>query len=67
MEGFDKEVCRRLPLAEAALRMLDYVCQEEFLQEVFAKHHGRSYEDLITFAMMGVRSRNMATPAEMLA
>jgi len=52
MEGFDKEVCRRLPLAEAALRMLDYVCQEEFLQEVFAKHHGRSYEDLITFAMM---------------
>ena len=32
MEGFDKEVCRRLPLAEAALRMLDYVCQEEFLQ-----------------------------------
>ena len=32
MEGFDKEVCRRLPLAEAALRMLDYVCQEEFLE-----------------------------------
>ena len=24
MEGFDKEVCRRLPLAEAALRMLDF-------------------------------------------
>ena len=52
MEGFDKEVCRRLPLAEAALRMLDYVCQEEFLEAVFAKHHGRSYEDLITFTMM---------------
>jgi len=52
MEGFDKEVCRRLPLAEAALRMLDYVCQEEFLQAVFAKHHGRSYEDLLTFAMV---------------
>jgi len=52
MEGFDKEVCRRLPLAEAALRMLDYVCQEEFLQAVFAKHHGRSYEDLLTFSML---------------
>jgi IS4 transposase len=52
MEGFDKEVCRRLPLAEAALRMLDYVCQEEFLQTVFAKHHGRSYEDLLTFGTL---------------
>jgi IS4 transposase len=52
MEGFDKEVCRRLPLAEAALRMLDYVCQEEFLEEVFAQHRGRSYEDVLTFSML---------------
>ncbi|MCY2992905.1 MAG: hypothetical protein NTY19_34240 [Planctomycetota bacterium] len=42
MEGFDKEVCRRLPLAEVALRILDYVCQEEFLEAVFVRHHGRS-------------------------
>ncbi len=66
MEGLDKEVCRRFPLAEAALRMLDYVCREEFLQVVFAKHHGRSYEDLLTFAMV-VRlvniSRLALTPA----
>jgi hypothetical protein len=52
MEGFDKEVCRRLPLAEAALRMLDYVCREEFLEAVFARHHGRSYEDVLTFATL---------------
>jgi hypothetical protein len=52
MEGFDKEVCRRLPLAEAALRMLDYVCQEKFLKEVFAQHRGRSYEDVLTFATL---------------
>jgi IS4 transposase len=52
MEGFDKEVCRRLPLAEAALRMLDYVCQEEFLTSVFARHRGRSYEDVLTFATL---------------
>ena len=52
MEGFDKEVCRRLPLAEAALRMLDYVCQEEFLKRVFAEHHGRSYEDVLTFGTL---------------
>jgi IS4 transposase len=52
MEGFDKEVCRRLPLAEAALRMLDYVCHEQFLEGVFARHHGRSYDDVISFAML---------------
>lgn len=52
MEGFDKEVCKRLPLAEAALRMLDYVCQEEFLETVFEKHHGRSYDDVLTFATL---------------
>lgn len=52
MEGFDKEVCRRLPLAEAALRMLDYVCREDFLETVFAAHRGRSYEDVLTFATL---------------
>jgi IS4 transposase len=52
MEGFDKEVCRRLPLAEAALRMLDYVCHEEFLEGVFTRHHGRSYEDVLKFATL---------------
>ena len=52
MEGFDKEVCRRLPLAEAALRILDYVCQEEFLEAVFVRHHGRSYEDVLAFATL---------------
>ena len=52
MEGFDKEVCRRLPLAEAALRMLDYVCEKEFLEAVFSQHRGRSYEDVLTFATL---------------
>jgi IS4 transposase len=52
MDGFDKEVCRRLPLAEAALRMLDYVCQDEFLESVFAKHRGRSYEDILKFSTL---------------
>ena len=52
MEGFDMEVCRRLPLAEAALRMLDYVCREDFLAEVFTQHRGRSYQDVLTFATL---------------
>jgi hypothetical protein len=52
MEDFDKEVCRRLPLAEAALRMLDYALSEGFLETVFKQHRGRSYEDMITFAAL---------------
>jgi hypothetical protein len=50
MEGFDKEVCRRLPLGEAVLRMFGFVCREGFLQGVFERHRGRSYEDVITFS-----------------
>jgi hypothetical protein len=52
MEGFDKEVCRRLPLAEAVLRILDYVYQEEFLEEIFDRYRGRSYEDIIGFPLL---------------
>lgn len=49
MDGFDREVCRRLPLGEAVLRMFDFVCREEFLEGVFERHRGRSYEDVIAF------------------
>ena len=35
MEGFAKEVCKRLPLGEAALRFFDFISQEGFLKEVF--------------------------------
>lgn len=51
MEGFDKEVCKRLPLGEAVLRLFDFVCQEEFLQEVFERHRGRSYGKVIHFPL----------------
>jgi hypothetical protein len=51
MDGFDKEVCKRLPLGEAVLRLFDFVCEEEFLQGVFDRHRGRSYEDVITFPL----------------
>lgn len=51
MEGFGKQVATRLPLGEAVLRMFDFVCQEEFLDSVFERHRGRSYEDEITFPL----------------
>jgi Transposase DDE domain len=49
--AFDREACRRLPLAEAAWRLLDFVTQDEFLAGVFARHRGHSYEDLISFPL----------------
>ena len=51
MEGFAKEVCKRLPLGEAVLRLFEFVTQEDFLNEVFDRHRGRSYESLIGFPL----------------
>jgi hypothetical protein len=51
MEGFAKEVCKRLPLGEASLRLFDFITQEDFLRDVFERHRGRSYEDVIRFPL----------------
>jgi hypothetical protein len=48
---FDREVCRRLPLAEACFRLLDFVTHDDFLAGVFNRHRGRSYEDTISFPL----------------
>jgi hypothetical protein len=49
--AFDREVCRRLPLAEACFRLLDFVTDDDFLAGVFARHRGRSYEEVISFPL----------------
>lgn len=48
---FDLEAATRLPLADAALRLLDFVTEEQFLNGVFERHRGRSYEDTISFPL----------------
>jgi hypothetical protein len=48
---FDREACRRLPLAEACLRLLAFVTDADFLQGVFDRHHGRSYQRDISFPL----------------
>lgn len=48
--SFDTEVCRRLPLADATLHLLDYVADASFLAALFERHRGRSYERQIVFA-----------------
>jgi hypothetical protein len=52
MGAFEHEACRRLPLAEAALRLLDFVLHEDGLAEVCARHRGACYEKVITFPVL---------------
>jgi hypothetical protein len=49
MTTFDTEVCRRLPLADAAFCLLDFATSDDFLARTYERHRGRSYEDVITF------------------
>jgi len=51
MGAFEREACQRLPLAEAALRLLDYALRDDFLAAVFQRHAGASYEKIITFPL----------------
>ena len=48
---FDIEAARRLPLADAALRLLHYATNDDFLTGVFDQHRGRSYESTICFPL----------------
>lgn len=52
MSDFEREACQRLPLAEAALRLLDYVLRDDFLAQVFDRHRGACYEKVITFPVL---------------
>ncbi len=47
-----REVADRLPIAEAALTLFNWICQDDFLDDVFQKHRGRSYEREISFSQM---------------
>jgi len=48
---FDAEVSLRLPLADAAFRLLDHAFDGDFLDGVFERNHGRSYEGTISFPL----------------
>jgi Transposase DDE domain len=47
-----RKVVGRLPLAEAALRVWAWVASKPFLNAVFDRHRGRSYERIVTFPVM---------------
>jgi hypothetical protein len=43
-------VLPRVPLANAVLTVWSYLLQPEFLDEIYTRHRGRSYEDILTFS-----------------
>jgi Transposase DDE domain len=52
MDGFDLQVTARLPLAEAAYRVLSHVLSDSFLADLYDRHRGRGYEREISFAAL---------------
>ncbi len=52
MFGYERETLTRLPLAEAAYRLLDYVTHEEVLNGVFEQYRGSSYTKIIDFPLL---------------
>ena len=49
MQAFEREVCQRLPLADAVFRLLDFCTADGFLNDLFRRYRGRSYEAILTF------------------
>jgi hypothetical protein len=49
MDGFEREVLNRLPLAEAVLQLWGAVANPETLQDIFAAHRGRTFERELSF------------------
>lgn len=48
---FQQEVCQRLPLADAVLRLGQFILSDEQLNDIFQQHRARSYEKVISFPL----------------
>jgi hypothetical protein len=48
-EPFSRDVLSRLPLAEAVLSLWSFTLQPDFLDGVFQRHRGRSFQDQLVF------------------
>jgi hypothetical protein len=49
MDGFQVELLNRLPLAQAALKVFDYVFDSAALNGLFAEHRGRCFQKALAF------------------
>jgi hypothetical protein len=61
MDGFQGELLRRLPLAQAVLRVFGYALDSAMLQDVFQSHRGQCYEDLLRFEQLVYLIRDALT------
>jgi hypothetical protein len=50
MDAFQQELMRRSPLAACVLEVSDFIFDERFLKTIWARHRGRCYEDVLSFA-----------------
>jgi hypothetical protein len=50
MDAFLEELMRRSPLATAVLDVCDYLFDDRLLDDVWERHRGRCYQDVLTFA-----------------
>jgi len=50
-DAYAWETLSRLPLADAALALWSFVLQPSFLDGVFQRHRGRSFEEVLTFPL----------------
>lgn len=49
MDGFERELLTRLPLAEATLKLFSHEFDESFIQSLFERHRGRCYQKELSF------------------
>ncbi len=49
MDAFTREVCQRLPLADAVFHLLAFATPDDLLGAVYERHRGRPYEDVLCF------------------
>lgn len=49
MEAFARELLRRSPLASAVLEICDHIFDDQLIQDIWQKHRGRCYDDVLQF------------------
>jgi Transposase DDE domain len=49
MDDFDRTILQRVPLAEATLLLLAHATRDPFLEELYDRHRGRCYEQVLSF------------------
>jgi hypothetical protein len=52
MDDFNVELLSRLPLAEAVLLTLSHVAQPSFLEDLYERYRGRTYQKVLSFPVL---------------